>query len=353
MNGASRAWVEKDFYKVLGVPEGASQEDIRRAYRALARELHPDRNPGDRAAEERMKVASEAYDVLSDARKRADYDQVRRMSRGGFGRGPGGRQGAVDFGDLEDLFGGMFGRRSGARAGRGTDLEATVQIAFEDAARGTTIEVPLRRDASCPGCAGTGDRAGRSTPCPGCGGTGAVGESQGMFSFMRACPTCRGSGRIVQDPCARCGGSGVERRTETVKVRVPAGIADGARIRARGRGGAARGGATGDLYVTVRVEPHPVFARQGSDLVVTVPVSFAQAALGTQVDVPTLNGPVRLKVPGGTQPGKVFRVRGKGIPRPRGGAGDLLVTVQVEVPRKLSREARELIAKLAEIESKD
>jgi len=351
MNG-SRAWFEKDFYVVLGVAENASADEIKRAYKKLATKHHPDRNPDDKAAETKMKEISEAYGVLRDEKKRQEYDQMRRMSRAGYAPGGGGFGGGGFEGvpsDLEDLLGGIFGggagRRGRARA-RGADLEARITIPFEDAIKGATLPVRLRRDAPCSTCNGSGDRSGRAQPCTTCAGAGVTQQNQGMFSFARACPACGGTGRQVVDPCPTCRGSGVERRAEEVKVRVPAGIRDGARIRVRGRGGAAPGGDTGDLFVVVSVEPHPRFGRKGNDLTIGVPVSFADAALGTKLTVPTLDGEVTLKVPAGTQPGKTFRVRGRGVE----GKGDLLVTVDVEVPKKLSKEQRRLIEQLAALD---
>lgn len=357
MNG-SRAWFEKDFYKVLGVGENASADEIKRAYKKLARQYHPDKNPGNKDAEEKMKDVSEAQAVLSDPKKREEYDQVRRMSRSGYAPG-GGRQQNVRFEegipfDLGDLFGGIFGgggRRGGARAPqRGADLETSVRISFEDAARGVTVPVRVTRDAPCVPCGGSGDRSGWAHPCPTCGGTGAVSESQGMFSFARACSTCGGSGRQIQNPCPVCHGAGIEHKTENVKVKIPAGIRDGARIRVRNRGGAVAGGQTGDLYVVVGVDKHSIFGRTESDLTVDVPMSFSEAVLGTKVSVPTLEEPVTVKIPAGTESGKVFRVRGRGIPKPKGGRGDLLATVRVQVPKKISKEERALIEKLAELD---
>jgi molecular chaperone DnaJ len=357
LNG-SHAWFEKDFYKVLEVPETASAEEIKRAYRRLARRYHPDRNPGDKQAEERMKEVSEAYDVLSDPKKRAEYDQVRRMARAGFaGARPGGgvRGGVrvegfdVDLGDLfgeafGDLFGVGRGRRRGVR--RGEDIEAEVTLSFEEALEGATVPVRVTRDAPCERCGGTGAEPGTTVEtCAACGGSGTVGEDQGLFSFVRTCPRCGGAGRRVATPCRACRGAGVQRRREEIRVRIPAGVRDGARIRVRGRGGAAPpGGQPGDLYVTIHVRPHPVFGRVGDDLTLTLPITFPEAALGAQVKVPTLDGPVTLKIPAGTQPGRTFRVRGRGAPRARGGGrGDLLVTVQVLVPERLSRREREIL----------
>jgi molecular chaperone DnaJ len=355
VNG-SRAWFEKDFYSVLGVQENATTDEIKRAYKKLAREFHPDKNPGNKEAEEKMKDISEAHGVLSDPKKREEYDEMRRLSRAGYAPGSGGQwqqgggfEGGIPF-DLGDLFGGVFG--GGARRGRGAgrrgaDLETAIRISFEDAARGATVPVKVRRDAPCTTCGGSGDRSGSARTCPTCGGSGTVAESQGLFSFTRTCPACGGSGRQIADPCPTCRGSGVEHRTETVKVKIPAGINDGARIRVRGRGGAAAGAQTGDLYVVVGVEPHPVFGRSGTDLTIRVPISYSEAVLGTKVSVPTLDEPVTVKIPAGTESGKVFRVRGRGISRPKGGRGDLLVTVEVTVPKKVSKEERELIEKLA------
>lgn len=354
MNG-SRAWLEKDFYKVLGVAENAPADEIKRAYKKLARQHHPDRNPGDRKAEERMKEISEANDVLGDPQKRAEYDEMRRMARGGFGSGGfgGGFSGVNvgDLGDLGDLFGGVFGgaRRRGRRAARGADLETSVHISFEQAAQGATVPVQVRRDAPCRTCAGSGDASGSAQACSTCRGTGMVQESQGLFSFARPCVTCAGAGRVVVTPCGACAGSGVETRSEELKVKIPAGVKDGARIRVRERGGAVAGGQTGDLYVVVSVAPHPVFGRSDADLTLDLTLTYPQLALGATVSVPTLDEPVRLKIPAGTQPGRTFRVRGRGLPK-RGGTGDLLVTVNVTVPSKLGAEERELIERLAALD---
>ena len=360
MNG-NRAWFEKDFYKVLGVSETASAEEIKRAFRKLARQYHPDRNPDDKAAEEKMKEISEASDVLSDPKKRAEYDQVRQMARSGFGAGGfGGGQGSpFGFGgnvrveDLGDLFGGLFGGRTGGRQrgpARGDDLETEIRIGFEDAIDGATVPIKLTRNAPCETCGGSGAEPG--TPietCPECGGAGTVGDNQGLFSFVRACPRCGGAGRIVTNPCHTCGGSGTQRRREEIKVRIPAAVRDGARIRVRGRGAAAGpGGQPGDLYVVVRVDQHPLFGRKGDDLTLTLPITFTEAALGAQVKVPTLEAPVTLKIPAGTQNGKTFRVRGRGAPKRKGGNGDLLVAVQVVVPEKLNKKEREMLEQFAE-----
>jgi molecular chaperone DnaJ len=358
-----REWFDKDYYAVLGVPKNASAAEIRKAYRKLAQRYHPDAKPGDREAEERFKEVSAAYDVLGDTNKRAAYDRVREMGAagsgaGGFGGGPGaGWPGGVrwetfDVGDAGDLFGGLFGARAGrgraARpAQRGADLETEVPITFEDAMRGTTVPVRITGPTGCASCGGTGAAPGTApATCGTCGGAGSVTVNQGFFSMERPCPDCGGTGRVIETPCATCRGSGVERRSRRFNVRIPAGVRDGARIRLAGRGEPGpRGGTPGDLYVKVNVGPHRLFGRRGDDLVLEVPLTYPEAALGANVRVPTLNGAVTLKVPPGTPSGKTFRVKGKGAPR-RGGHGDLLVTVLVDVPQKLSKEEKELLRKL-------
>jgi molecular chaperone DnaJ len=373
-----REWFEKDYYQVLGVPKNAPEGDIRTAYRKLAQKLHPDANPGDREAEERFKQVSAAYEVLGDAEKRKQYDQVRDMAASGFGGfggpgrrpaggGPGGGrvrvegapfdvEGFGDIGDLGDLFGGLFGSSRGGRArsqqSRGADLETAARISFEEAIEGVDVPLRIQGPAPCPRCGGSGAEPGTSPEtCPVCGGTGVTAQNQGVFSFSRPCPRCGGTGRIVLTPCAECGGFGNVRRTREFSVRIPAGVKDGARIKVPGRGepGPA-GGRPGDLFVVVRVAPHRLFGRTGSDLTLEVPVTFTEAALGAQVRVPTLNGTVTLKIPAGTASGRTFRVRGKGAPKSKGGTGDLLVTVRVDVPSKLSREQKALLKQLAEVE---
>ncbi|HEX9696942.1 MAG TPA: molecular chaperone DnaJ [Actinomycetota bacterium] len=347
-------WLDKDFYAVLGVVENASAEDIKRAYRKLARTHHPDRNPGNASAEETMKRISEAYDVLSDVKSRSEYDQTRRMARSGF-RGAPGRGGSATFdigdvGDLGGIFGDLFGGGRGRRRApaRGPDLETEARITFDQSMQGTTVPVRVQRDAACSACDGTGAAPGSSvTACRACAGSGMVGEDQGMFSFQRACGACGGSGRTIDKPCATCGGDGSVRRTDEVKIRIPAGVHDGARIRARGRGGAGpRGGQPGDLFVVVRVASHPIFGRSGADLTLDVPIGYAEAALGGEVKIPTLESPVTLKLPAGTQTGRTFRVKGRGAPKPKGGRGDLLATVRVVVPESFGEDERELLEQL-------
>jgi molecular chaperone DnaJ len=358
-----RDWLEKDFYAVLGVSSTATQKEITKAYRKLARELHPDANPGDDVAEERFKAVSAAYDVVGDEEKRKKYDEVRRIGPGAYGMsgGPGGAAGFTWDGDLDDLggfgdiFGGLFGRRGGgarqraAGPQRGQDQEASLHLSFTDAVHGLTTNLSLASDASCSTCGGTGAKPGSSsTRCAQCEGRGVIAQNQGPFSFSQTCPACGGSGTLISDPCQTCRGSGSEYRTRDVKVRIPAGVRDGQRIRLRGQGGPGRnGGPAGDLYVQVSVAPDERFGRSGDDLTITVPVTFAEAALGATVAVPTLDGaPVKVKIPAGTPSGKVLRVKGHGV-RVGDKPGNLLVTVQVDVPTDLSAEQRAAIEALA------
>jgi molecular chaperone DnaJ len=367
MNGdVRREWFDKDYYQVLRVAKNASQAEIKKAYRKLAQKFHPDANPGDASAEERFKEISAAYDVVGDEAKRKQYDQVREMAASGFGAGgfPGASPGGAgvrfedlgfgDLGDLGDLFSVFRGRRGGGRArqgARGADLETEVRLSFEDAMRGVTVPVRITGPAPCPTCGGSGAEPGTSPViCPQCGGTGAISVNQGFFQMSQTCPRCQGAGRIVEQPCQTCHGSGSVRRARSFQVKVPAGVKDGARIRLAGRGEAGPpGGAAGDLYVVVHVSPHELFGRKGNDLTLEVPITFAEAALGATVSVPTLNGAVKLKVPAGTQSGRTFRIRGKGAPR-KSGAGDLLVTVNVRVPERLSRDEKQLLKQLHELE---
>ena len=361
---ARREWFEKDYYAVLGVPEGAPAKEIKKAYKDLARKLHPDQNPGDAAAEERFKEVSGAYDVLGDDEKRKAYDRVREMGASGFGfpgsagGWPGGRGGAayetVDIGDLfGDLFGSSGGRRSSQQVRHGADLETEVTISFDDAMSGTTVPVRFSGRAVCRTCKGSGAAPGTApVTCPTCAGSGQVSVNQGFFQMARTCPECGGTGRLIEHPCPTCRGSGSERRSREFSVKVPAGVKDGARIRLAGRGEPGPpGGRSGDLYVRVRVGAHRFFGRRGDDLTLDLPLRYTEAALGAHVQVPTLNGPVTLKVPSGTPSGKTFRIKGKGAPR-RSGNGDLLVTVRVDVPHKLSRGEKELLKRLQEEEER-
>lgn len=361
-----RDYFEKDYYAALGVAKDASPQEISKAYRKLARELHPDRRPGDKDAEDRFKEVSEAYSVLSSPDKRKEYDQVRDLVgsgafRGGFpgGGGAGGEpRGAEGLFDLGDIFGGLFGesgfggarRRTGAYgARRGRDVQTDVTLSFEDAVAGVTVTLRVEGRAPCSACGGSGARPGTAPiTCPDCGGTGIVAENQGLFSFSNPCPKCGGSGRQILDRCPTCGGSGIERRPRTVHARIPAGVRDGATVRLAGKGEpGAGGGPAGDLFVRVHVTPHELFGRRADDLTITAPITFAEAALGARITVPTLDGPVTLKVPAGTESAKTFRVRGRGVQRPDGRRGDLLVTVEVVVPRRLTKTQRKMLEDFA------
>lgn len=358
-----RDWIDKDFYEVLGVAKNAPREDIRKAYRKLAQRYHPDANPGDTEAEEKFKDVSEAYAVLSDDEKRQEYDEVRRLVASGAysGGGPGGFAGGAGFPgggfaggqriNIEDLFGGaggfgdLFGGGTGRRGPtKGPDLSTNIRIPFRDAVTGTTRTIRLDGETTCSRCRGAGAEPGtQKSVCPTCGGAGQVSQNQGFFSFAQPCPQCRGSGQVISVPCTQCRGSGTERKTREITIRVPAGVQDGATVRARGKGGPGRnGGPAGDLLVKVGVEKHPIFGRRGDDVTVTVPITFPEAALGAEIDVPTLDGPVRLKVPAGTPTGKTFRVKGRGVQKDKGRNGDLLVKVQVDVP-KLNRKAKKAL----------
>jgi len=355
-----REWFEKDYYKTLGVPSSATAKEITSAYRKLAKKHHPDTNPG---GEETFKEITAAYDVLGDAERRKEYDEVRTMGpaagAGGFpgGYGGGGTYRVEDMGDLGDLFGGLFGRGrrgGGGAAGpqRGSDVEAELHLSFEDAVHGVTTSVNLTTDARCHTCAGSGSAPGtRPAPCPVCGGSGSLQDNQGLFSLSQICPQCSGRGTVVTNPCPTCGGSGVGHRNRSVKVRIPAGVEAGQRIRVKGRGVAGRGGGpSGDLYVVVHVGRHRLFGRRGRNLTLTVPISYAEAALGTTLTVPTLTDPVTLRVAAGTPTGRTFRVKGRGVPAGKKTAtGDLLVSVDVAVPEELTDEQRAAVEALAKV----
>ena len=358
---SARDYVEKDYYAALGVPKDAKAADVKKAYRKLAAELHPDRNPG---GEERFKEVSEAYDVLSDGTKRKEYDEARSLFASGGSRGFSGGTGPFDVGDLfhqggagfSDVFSNLFGgggrQRSAPR--RGADVEAAITLPFVDALRGTTVPLRLSGEGACDTCRGSGAAPGTSPQtCPVCQGKGVVSRNQGSFSFAEPCTNCRGTGNVVQTPCPTCHGSGVQTKERTLTVRIPAGVADGQKVRLKGKGSPGeRGGPAGDLLVRVSVAAHPVFGRKGDHLTLTVPVTYAEAALGANVVVPTVDGTVTLKVPAGTSSGRTFRVKGKGVPV-KGGAGDLLVTVEVDVPKDLTPEQRAALEAYASIAPRD
>ena len=358
-----------DLYKVLGVSKGASQEEIRRSYRKLAREHHPDANRDDDKAEERFKEIQHAYEILSNPEKRRQYDAGPRTFFGGgnAGRGTPGDARVGDYSDLSDLFGGfgglgdIFGRstRAGEAARKGQDVTVSVNLSFNSALSGVTTRVNVPVEEACGDCRGTGAAPGTAPrTCPECGGRGVRSRDQGFFAFSEPCARCGGEGTIVENPCPKCSGSGRLRKAQGVTVRIPAGAKDGMKIRLPGRGsGGKRGGAKGDLFVVTRVAEHPVFKRRGDDFLLEVPVSFVEAALGAQIEVPRPGGgTVKLRLPAGTQDGKQFRVRGAGAPKARarsGDRGDLIVRARLVVPKRLKKREREILEALAEERDED
>ena len=342
-------------YESLGVSRNASQDEIKKAYRKLVRRHHPDKNPGDAAAEARFKEVQAAYDVLSDPEKRKAYDAF-GSTNGGTGRGPTNVDfGDFDLGDLGDIFGGLFNRGARSQGGpsqrgqRGNDVEVEVRVSFEDSLRGAQVQVPVQLELACQTCHGTGAAPGTApTRCPECEGSGVVATSQGLFALQQPCPRCRGNGTIVETPCETCRGSGRQRRTKRYTVKIPAGVKDGTRIKLRGKGEAGWGGApAGDLHVITRVEPSKLYERRGDDLVLDVPVTMSEAALGAEVEIPTPDGRLSLKIPAGAHDGKLLRVKGRGGPRLKaGGNGDLLARVRVVVPTRLSKKEREALEAL-------
>lgn len=363
---------KRDYYEVLGLDKGASKDDIKKAYRKLAIQNHPDKNPGDKAAEERFKEATEAYEVLGDDQKRSAYDQF------GFAgvEGMAGGQGAHDFSgvfrDFEDIFGGMggfggifdnlFGGGMGSSGGRrrgepprGANLRYDLELSFDQAVFGTQVEINYSRDESCAGCGGSGSESGGGRKvCPTCQGSGQVRRSSGFFSIASACPSCGGEGHIVEKPCRVCGGSGLGKKKQKIKVTIPPGMEDGRRLSVPGQGDAGpNGGRPGDLYVFVHVRPHEFFERDGYDLYCAVPVSMAKAALGGDITVPTIDGKkLQVSVPAGTQHGKMLRVREAGVPGANGGArrGDMYIKLMIQVPAKLSRRGKELLEEFQKAE---
>jgi len=345
--------VKRDYYEILGVARGATDQEIKSAYRKLALQYHPDRNPNNPDAEEKFKECSEAYAILADGEKRAAYDRFGHAGLGGAGGfDPSSFQDLSDiFGDFfgfSDLFGGgRGGRRS--RAQRGTDLREDINLEFEEAVFGTEQTVTVRRHETCEDCHGSGAAPGRApVTCRSCNGQGQVRYQQGFFSIARTCPTCQGTGQVITDPCSKCKGEGRVLRQKSIEAKVPAGVEDGTRIRFAGLGeGGVHGGPPGDLYIVLHVKEHPFFEREGNDLHCVVPISFTQAALGADITVPTLEGEHVLKVPEGTQSGTTLRIRGKGVPVLNSRSkGDLYVEVRVQTPAKLSKRQKELLQEL-------
>jgi molecular chaperone DnaJ len=344
----------KTLYDALGVAKNASPDEIKKAYRKLARQYHPDKNAGDKEAEERFKEVQTAYDVLSDAEKRKQYDRYGAQS------GRAGAAGAnVDFGnfDIGDLLGGIFGGRAGGGAQRrqpvrGDDVEAAVHLSFEDSLEGVEAKIPVELTVACRECGGTGAQPGTAPViCPECNGRGVRAESQGLFALSQPCPRCRGNGTVIEQPCGRCRASGRERRLKTYTVKIRPGVKGGTRIRLKGKGEAGEhGGPAGDLVVVTHVARSSTYERRGDDLVVEVPVSYATAALGDKVEVPTPEGAVSLKIPAGSEDGKLLRIKGRGAPRLNGsGKGDVLARVRIQVPKRVNKKERELLEELKKV----
>jgi molecular chaperone DnaJ len=352
---------KRDYYEVLAVEKTASIEEIKKAYRKLAVKYHPDKNPGDKAAEDKFKELGEAYEVLCDSQKRAAYDQYGHAAfdrrAGGFGRTGGFHDPFEVFrevfgggGIFEDLFGG--GRHDPTQPQRGDDLRYDMEITFEEAAHGTEKEVSVTKPESCEACHGTGAEAGSQTKtCSTCGGRGQIISSRGIFSIAQTCPHCQGAGRVIERPCRACRGAGRKERTSKIKLRIPAGVDTGSRLRSAGNGEAGlRGGPPGDLYVVLHVKPHEIFQRDGDDLLCEVPINFVQAALGAEISVPALDGKASVKIPPGTQPGTMFRLKGKGVKNVQGyGHGDLHVRINVEVPTHLTPAQKAKLQEFAEL----
>ncbi|HXR11314.1 MAG TPA: molecular chaperone DnaJ [Gaiellaceae bacterium] len=344
-------------YDTLGVPKNASADEIKKAYRKLARKHHPDANAGDKEAEERFKEVQHAYDVLSDPEKRKQYDRFGTQNGRPGAAGPNVDFGSFDIGDLGDIFGGIFGGgaarvRASRQPLRGSDVEATVHLSFEDSLRGVDAKVPVELLAACRECGGTGARPGTAPViCPECNGRGVKAESQGLFALSQPCPRCRGNGTVIEKPCPKCQGTGRERRIKTYTVKIKPGVKDGTRIRLKGKGEAGlHGGPAGDLVVVTRVNASPTYERRGDDLVVQVPVSYATAALGGSVEVPTPDGSVSLKIPSGSEDGKLLRIKGRGAPKLNGaGRGDVLARIRIQVPKRVNKKERELLEELRKV----
>ena len=359
--GGVHVAAKRDYYEVLGVERSAGADAIKKAYRKIALKCHPDRNPGDKTAEERFKEASESYQILSDPERRAQYD---RFGHAAFEQ-QGGGFGGFDFSTaagFEDIFGDIFGdffggqRRGRSRTRRGEDLRYDLEIAFEEAIFGAEKTLRVPRLAACGDCKGSGSKDGapRET-CNACRGSGQLRYQQGLFSIAKTCGQCQGQGTVLRDPCRTCGGGGAVRTQHALSLKIPAGVDTGSRLKLRGEGESGlNGGSTGDLYVVLHVREHPLFSREGNDVICEVPIGFTHAALGAEIDVPTPHGKVKMKIPAGTQSGNVFRLKGKGVPDVRGyGQGDALVRVVVETPKKLSQRQRDLLEEFARLSGEE
>ncbi len=357
---------KRDYYEILGLNRDATDEQIKKAYRKLAMKYHPDRNPDDKSAEEKFKEAKEAYEILSDSQKRAAYDQFGHAGVDPSAGGGGFRGGAGGFGDFADAFGDIFGDIFGGSGGggrggrsnvfRGADLRYNLEVSLEDAARGTETKIRIPTMETCETCHGSGAKAGtQPKTCPTCGGAGQVRIQQGFFSIQQTCPKCHGTGRYIPDPCTTCHGSGRIKQHKTLTVKIPAGIDEGDRLRLSGEGEhGVNGGPPGDLYVQISIRPHPVFQRDGNDLHCEMPISFTTAALGGEIEIPTLDGAASIRIPAETQSGKVFRLRGKGIRGLRSSAaGDLMCHVVVETPVNLTEQQKELLREFDSLSQKD
>jgi molecular chaperone DnaJ len=350
---------KRDYYEVLGVARTANPQELKSAFRKLALQFHPDKNEGDKASEERFKECSEAYEVLADPEKRARYDRFGHQAPGGFGPGPFEQGFSGNINDIfGDIFGEIFGQRTRQRGGkqRGADLRYNLEVSFSEAAFGSEAKVKIPRHKQCTSCHGSGARAGTTAKtCPTCHGAGELRMTQGFFQISRSCGHCQGTGKVITDPCPACRGAGKVESESVLTVKIPPGVDTGTRLKLTGEGEPGeRGGPPGDLYVVVHVQEHPIFIREDTEVICEVPISFAQAALGSTIEVPTLDGKVKMKIPMGTQSGKVFRLRGKGIPHLNGyQRGDQHVRVTVEVPEKLSKKQRELLEQFAAVAGED
>ena len=362
----------KDYYAVLGVSKNATQKEIKDAYRKLARKYHPDANKSDGATEEKFKEIGEAYEVLKDAKKRKEYDEMGRYFGGtGYSPGAGGGRSSAGtpeqgfsfngFGDIFDLFGGGAGGGRGAARPqqtrtKGADITYNVSLTFDEALKGKTVKLSVDKEETCSSCGGTGAASGSGrTTCAACGGRGVVADNQGIFSISRACPNCGGQGSIIERPCTVCRGNGRIRVQKSETIKIPAGVADGSKLRFKGKGQAGlNGGPYGDLYIVAKVAKHPYFIRNGSDIQLDLPITFTEAALGASIEVPTVDGGVSLKIPAGTQEGRTFRLRGKGAPKLKGpGRGDMLAKVHLTVPKELSGAEKELLVRFADARKED